>query len=148
MRPRFSLAIRLSVEPWNHQHSHSQVLRSRGSLWSGQPMRSLVLIAIVVTSAFGAAGVRAAGVAAPCRGTQLTGRFAVVAGSAGAGNIGYALVLRNRSASTCTVTGVRDVALRGRAGKRLATHVQAAFPGALTAILVTLAPGQATRATA
>jgi hypothetical protein len=56
-------------------------------------MRSLLLIAIVVTSAIGAADLRAAGVAARCRGTQLTGRFTVVAGSAGAGNIVYALVL-------------------------------------------------------
>jgi hypothetical protein len=111
-------------------------------------MRSLLLIAIVVTSAAAAADLRAAGVAAPCRGAQLTGRFTVVAGSAGAGNIVYALVLRNRSASTCTVTGLPVVTLRGRAGKRLPTQVKAAFPGALTAILVTLAPGEATRATA
>ncbi len=84
----------------------------------------------------------------PCRGSQLTGRFSVVRGSAGAGNIVYALVLRNRSGTSCTLTGLPKAQLLGAGGKRLPTHVAAASRGALTAILVRLAPGKTTRATA
>lgn len=83
-----------------------------------------------------------------CKGSQLAGRFAVVPGSAAAGSITYALRLRNVSQSTCSVTGLPQGQLLGRHGGKLPTHVRAAFPGALTAILVTLKPGQSTRATA
>ena len=83
-----------------------------------------------------------------CRGTALTGRFAVVPGSAGAGNIVYKLELRNQSATACSVTGTPVVSLRGKRGAKLPTHVRSAFPGAQTAILVTLAPNQKTVATA
>jgi hypothetical protein len=83
-----------------------------------------------------------------CKGTQLTGSFTGIKGSAGAGNISYALILRNRSHTTCTLTGLPSARLLGKTGKALPTHVRAAFPGALTAILVRLAPGQRTRATA
>lgn len=69
-------------------------------------------------------------------------------GSAGAGNITYALRLKNTSKASCSVTGLPQGQLLGRRGGRLPTHVRAAFPGALTAILVTLRPGQSTRATA
>ncbi len=84
----------------------------------------------------------------PCKASQLTGGFSVVHGSAGAGNIVYALVLRNRSGTTCTLTGLPEAQLLGADGKRLPTHVAAASRGALTAILVRLAPGKTTRATA
>jgi hypothetical protein len=83
-----------------------------------------------------------------CRGAQLAGTFAVVPGSAGAGNITYALRLKNVSASSCTVTGLPQGTLLGRARNALPTRVRAAFPGALSAILVTLPPGRSTRATA
>jgi hypothetical protein len=83
-----------------------------------------------------------------CRGAQLAGTFAVVPGSAGAGNITYVLRLKNISASACTVTGLPQGALLGRARKALPTRVRAAFPGTLSAILVKLAPGRSTRATA
>ena len=90
----------------------------------------------------------AAGEVARCGGAQLAGSFTVVPGSAGAGSITYALKLKNTSASTCTITGLPLGRLLGRRRQPLPTHVRAVFPGALTAILVTLAPGQATRATA
>lgn len=83
-----------------------------------------------------------------CKGAQLAGSFAVVPGSAGAGNITYALRLKNTSKASCSVTGLPQGQLLGRRGGKLPTHVRAAFPGALTAILVTLRPGQSTRATA
>ena len=48
----------------------------------------------------------------------------------------------------CTLTGLPQGRLLGKTGKALPTHVRAAFPGALTAILVRLAPGRTTFATA
>ncbi len=86
--------------------------------------------------------------AAPCAGSQLAGRFAVVRGSAGAGQISYRLVLGNVSRRSCTLTGLPRVHLLGRRGKALPTAVRAAFPGALTAVLVTLAPDSSARAEA
>jgi Protein of unknown function (DUF4232) len=85
---------------------------------------------------------------ASCKGGQLAGTFKVVAGSAGAGNIVYALVLKNVSTRACSVTGLPQGRLLDRLGKPLPTHVRAAFPGALSAVLVRLAPGRTTRATA
>jgi hypothetical protein len=83
-----------------------------------------------------------------CKGTQLAGSFKVVPGSAGAGNIVYRLTLTNTSASKCSLTGLPVVQLLGRTGKDLPTHVRAAFPNALTAILVTIAHGRSTHANA
>jgi Domain of unknown function (DUF4232) len=95
------------------------------------------------------AGGTARGAGVPfCTGAQLTPTFRVVPGSAGAGNIVYALTVKNRSTRTCAITGLPNVQLYGKSGKRLPTHVRAAFPGALTAVLVRLAPGRAARAKA
>ncbi len=109
---------------------------------------SLLLIALATV--FAAATTTAAGRpgAASCTGAQLAGSFAAVHGSAGAGNITYALRLRNMSKSSCTLTGLPQGQLLGRHGGKLPTHVRASFPGALAAVLVTLRPGQAARATA
>jgi hypothetical protein len=96
----------------------------------------LLLVVASIASAFGSTPK-----ADPCSGSQLAGSFSVVRGSAGAGNISYRLALRNVSSSTCTVTGLPQGRLLSKAGKPLPTHVQAAMPGALTAILVRLAPG-------
>ena len=90
----------------------------------------------------------AAQLAAPCSATELSGTFAVVPGSAGAGNIVYALRLKNTARHSCTVTGIPGVTLVDRRGKRLPTHPFPAHPGALTAVLVTLAPGKSATATA
>jgi hypothetical protein len=108
--------------------------------------------ALVCVAAFAAIAVSVASasptIAPSCKGAQLTGRFAVVPGSAGAGNIVYKLTLKNTSTSACTLTGLPAGQLLGKLHNPLATHVRAANPGALTAILVTLAPGETTFATA
>ena len=111
-------------------------------------MRRLTLVALLVCATAAAAPAAATHTASLCTGTALTGRFAVVPNSAGAGNIVYALVLRNRSTSTCAVTGLPSLTLVGRYGKALPTHVLAVSPTTLTAVLVRLAPGKSARATA
>lgn len=104
-----------------------------------------VVVAAVALSASTAFGDKTA---LSCAGAQLTGRFAVVYGSAGTGNIVYKLTLKNTSATPCTVTGLPVGRLLGKAKQKLPTHVRAAHPNQLTAILVTLAPGRSTYATA
>jgi Protein of unknown function (DUF4232) len=84
----------------------------------------------------------------PCSAAKLSGTFAAVPGSAGAGNIVYALRLKNVSGSSCTLTGIPGITLLGRDGKKLPTHPRPAHPGALTAVLVTLEPGATATATA
>jgi hypothetical protein len=111
-------------------------------------MRRLTLLAVLLSTATVAAPAGATHTASFCAGKALTGRFAVVPNSAGAGNIVYALVLRNRSTGTCAVTGLPSLTLVGRFGKALPTHVRAAAPNTLTAVLVRLAPGKSARATA
>ncbi|HEU5363696.1 MAG TPA: DUF4232 domain-containing protein [Gaiellaceae bacterium] len=96
----------------------------------------LLLVVAGIASAFGSSPK-----GAPCSGVQLAGAFSVVRGSAGAGNISYRLALKNVSGSTCTVTGLPQGRLLSKTGKPLPTHVQAATPGMLTAVLVRLAPG-------
>lgn len=83
-----------------------------------------------------------------CPGNQVSGSFAAVPGSAGAGNIVYALRLKNHGTSACTLTGLPVVSLRGRYGKKLPTNVRSAHPGQATAVLVTLQPGRSASATA
>jgi Domain of unknown function (DUF4232) len=84
----------------------------------------------------------------PCVGSQLSGTFRVVPGSAGAGNIVYALRLRNRSSRTCFVSGLAGLRLLGRTGRPLPTHVTPAFRPGLTAVRVVLRPGHSARAEA
>jgi len=108
--------------------------------------RLITLLAVVLAAAASSAAVARSD--ASCSGAQLKGTFSVVRGSAGAGNITYKLTLRNVSTRICTVTGLPQGRLLGKTGKALPTHVKAAFPGGLTAILVRLAPGATTFATA
>lgn len=106
-------------------------------------------LGIAVVAAAAVAGTASAHTtAAPCSAAQLEGTFKVVPGSAGAGNIVYKLDVANRSQKTCTVTGLPVVQLYGKTGKALPTHVVPAFRGALTAVLVRLAPGASAHATA
>jgi hypothetical protein len=111
-------------------------------------VRRLLVVTLVCLAAASAASALAPTGVATCRGAQLTGSFTAVPGSAGAGNISYRLVLRNRSTTQCQLTGLPSVRLLGKTGNPLPTNVKAAFPGALSAVLVRLAPGQRTRATA
>lgn len=87
-------------------------------------------------------------IAPRCEGSQLAGRFAVVPGSAGAGNIVYKLTLTNRSWAPCTLTGLPEGRLLNKAKTPLPTRIRPANPGALAAILVTLRHGEKTVATA
>ena len=109
----------------------------------------IALACAAVAAAIAAAVAPAATTAATsCTGKQLAGTFTVLRGSAGAGNIVYTLRLKNVSAVPCTVTGLPAGQLLGRLHNPLPTHVRAAQPGALTAVLVTLLPGASTVATA
>ena len=111
-------------------------------------MKRFIALLAVVLSAAAASTAAVAHSDASCTGAQLTGTFNAVRGSAGAGNITYKLVLKNVSTRMCTLSGLPQGRLLGKTGKALPTHVRAAFPGALTAILVRLTPGRTTFATA
>jgi uncharacterized protein DUF4232 len=105
-------------------------------------------LALAAAAAFAACGASAGGQPSSCTGAQLAGAFRVVPGSAGAGNIVYALTLKNISSKTCTVTGLPQGRLLGLHGGKLPTHIRASFRPGLTAVLVRLAPGKSARATA
>jgi hypothetical protein len=78
--------------------------------------------------------------AKPCTGVQLNGTFALVPGSAGAGQIVYALTVKNASGSRCSVRGGPSQAtLLGVSGTALPTHVTAT--GAGNARQLVLEPG-------
>ena len=115
-------------------------------------MRRPALLVLVLVLVLGAILLARSAAARPvtafCNSLQLTGRFTVVRGSAGAGNIVYALVLRNHSPTSCAVTGLPRVTLVGLHNKTLPTHVHAAAPNQLTAVLVQLPHGASARATA
>jgi len=88
---------------------------------------------------------------APCTSDALSGRFAVVPGSAGAGNIVYRLTLRNTSSSDCWVSGVLvPVAqLQDAGGASLPTHVAAAeSPASTTPARIVVHPGHSVKADA
>ncbi len=105
-------------------------------------------LAVLAVAAFAVCGASAGGQPPSCAGSQLSARFAVVPGSAGAGNILYALTVKNTSTKTCTVTGLPQGRLLGLHGRKLPTRIHASFPAGLTAVLVRLAPGKSARATA
>ncbi len=105
-----------------------------------RPFARISLAAALVAGA--AAG--PAGAAIPttpaCRGRDVAASFRLVPGSPGAGNVLYALRLKNTSARTCFVSGLAQLRLVGRKGAVLPTHLRAASPGRLTAVKVDLAP--------
>jgi Protein of unknown function (DUF4232) len=111
-------------------------------------MTRLLVLGVLLAALAAVSTAGAARDVARCRGAQLAGSFAAVPGSPGAGNITYKLKLRNTSSSACTLTGLPAGRLLGRHRGPLPTHVRAAFPGGLTAPLVTLAPGRSAHATA
>lgn len=106
------------------------------------------LVATAALSAFAASAVAADSGAPPCDGADMSGLFYAVPGSAGAGQITYTLRLRNRSLSSCFVSGLPRLQLLGRTGKRLPTRVWPAHPGALAAVRVLLMPRELSQATA
>ena len=79
--------------------------------------------------------------APPCTGAELAGTFVLVPGSAGAGQIEYALTLTNTSQAACYVRGVPRATLLNATAAALPTHVTAA--GGETPTRVVLQPGAA-----
>lgn len=67
--------------------------------------------------------------ARPCSGTDLSGTFTLVPGSAGAGQIAYTLTVKNTSPSPCSVHGAPQGTLLGVSGTALPTHVKPAGGG-------------------
>jgi hypothetical protein len=59
-----------------------------------------------------------------CLGSDLSGTFAPVPGSAGAGQIAYSLTMKNTSQSPCSVRGVPQATLLGATGTPLPTLVK------------------------
>jgi hypothetical protein len=62
----------------------------------------------------------------PCIGTQLAATFTVIPNSAGAGQIAYALNVRNSSDRWCSMRGLPDGTLLDANGTRLPTRIKAA----------------------
>ena len=77
---------------------------------------------------------RASG-SSPCSGTDLQATFSGVAGSAGAGNISYDLVLTNTSNSACSVTGVPVATLLDKTEGALPTQISTG-PGTATTVVL------------
>jgi len=75
-----------------------------------------------------------------CAGDALRGTFAVVPGSAGAGQITYRLRLTNTGSAACLLSGLPSVQQLDAQGDELATQVTAAQPGEPTAVRVVLGP--------
>jgi len=86
--------------------------------------------------------------AAPCLASALTGTFATILGSAGAGQIGYRLRLTNQGDSTCFVSGILPAQLLDQQGGKLPTNVSPARPDTGTPVRVVLQPGDAATADA
>jgi hypothetical protein len=106
-----------------------------------------LLLAAAVTAVAAAPAGRGA-TASACTGAALGGSFSVVRGSPAAGQITYALVLRNHSRSTCTLGALPAGTLLGRDGTRLPTRILAASTAERGAAPVVLRPGEAARAAA
>jgi hypothetical protein len=85
---------------------------------------------------------------AVCKAADLAGRFAVVRGSAGAGNVEYRLTVTKRTAGRCVVRGIPRLELVGREGKRLPTQELAANRGMGIAVRIVLRKGASARLTA
>ena len=110
-------------------------------------MKALIALACIAAGVLAGSGA-ARTAAGPCSGADLGGRFTVVRGSAGAGQITYALRLTNTSHSACWVSGIPRLRLLGAKGGALPTAVSAARPGEATAAKIVLAPGRSARADA
>jgi Protein of unknown function (DUF4232) len=85
---------------------------------------------------------------AACSGDRLSGAFAGVPGSAGAGHIVYRLTVKNVGSSACYVSGLPQVQLLGTTGNALPTSVSPAQPGTGTAAKISLQPGDSATADA
>ena len=86
--------------------------------------------------------------AAPCAAGGLHGAFAVIPGSAGAGQISYRLTLTNTGATRCWLQGVPQVQLLGTTGAANPTNATAAPPAPASPPKVSLAHGASATADA
>jgi len=73
--------------------------------------------------------------ASPCSGSDLQATFSGVAGSAGAGNISYDLVLTNTSNSACSVSGIPVATLLDKTEGALPTQISTG-PGTATTVVL------------
>jgi hypothetical protein len=85
---------------------------------------------------------------APCSASALAGNFALIPGSAGAGQIAYRLRMTNQSDSECFLSGLPPSQLLDASGAKLPTSVTPDQPGTATAVRVDLKPGDAATADA
>jgi len=76
--------------------------------------------------------------AKPCQGTQLAATFAEIPHSSGAGQIAYALAVKNTSSSPCSLQGIPQGMLLGATGTPLPTHIK---PAGSRGKLIVLPPG-------
>jgi hypothetical protein len=106
------------------------------------------LAAVLASAAFGDAPATAAPLGATCTTGQLAATFSAIPGSAGAGNITYALRLRNVAKVPCSVSGLPQFTLLDAKGHKLPSSQDPLFRGAGAAVLVTLAPGASAWASA
>ena len=71
----------------------------------------------------------------PCAGTQLVATFVLIPNSAGAGQIAYALAVKNSSQSSCSVHGIPNGTLLTENGTALPTHVKTSGAGGKRVVL-------------
>jgi uncharacterized protein YecT (DUF1311 family) len=107
----------------------------------------LVTLALALVATGGVALAKSSA-AVLCNASALSGRFTLVPGSQGAGNVVYRLTLLNTSRSTCFVTGIPRLVLLDKQGKALPTAAVSASPGRGTAAKIELSPGSASTADA
>jgi len=85
---------------------------------------------------------------AACSSSQLSGSFAGIEGSAGAGQISYRLTLTNTGTTACFVQGLPQVQLLGTTGSALPTSTSAEPPVVANPPKVSLQPNGAATADA
>jgi hypothetical protein len=112
------------------------------------PTRPHWLLAAGALAALVLAGGSSSASAPPCTGSQLSGNFVVIVGSAGAGSISYQLNVRRVSGRTCFVSGLPRIQLLSRLRQPLPTKVVRADRRATPAVPVVLGPGHGARAQA
>jgi uncharacterized protein DUF4232 len=105
----------------------------------------LILVVALCAAAAPAAGAHQA---ASCTGGSLRGRFTVVPGSAGAGNIVYRLRVTNTSSSACSISALPFVRLLDAERAPLPTRVAPAMQGQAAGTKITLASGRSATADA
>jgi Domain of unknown function (DUF4232) len=83
--------------------------------------------------------------AKPCAGMDLSAVFTLISGSAGAGQIGYTLTVKNTSPAPCALHGIPQGTLVAASGTALPTHVK---PAGGSGHQVVLPPGASATAVA